>query len=160
MPTALALNGSQQPRSTLIREKSATMDPLTNICANFEQVGQAFASHYYNVFDNDRGQLGSLYKDAVSMLNFEHSAERPGQFKGTAAILQKLKSLPFQKVQHQIVTLDCQPTPGGGVLVMVCGNLLIDAEQMPQKFSQVFQLLPTGSGSFFIYNDVFRLNVG
>jgi hypothetical protein len=26
---------------------------------------------------------------------------------------------------------------------MVCGNLAVDAEQMPQKFSQVFQLLPT-----------------
>ena len=43
---------------------------------------------------------------------------------------------------------------------MVCGNLLIDQEQMPQKFSQVFQLLPTGTGSFYIFNDIFRLNVG
>ena len=33
------------------------------------------------------------------MLNFEHSAERPGQFKGTAAILQKLQSLPFQQAR-------------------------------------------------------------
>ena len=95
------------------------------------------------------------------MLNFEHSAERPGQFKGTAAILQKLQSLPFQQVKHQVVTIDCQPTPGGGVLVMVCGNLLIDQEQMPQKFSQVFQLLPTPDGaSYYIFNDIFRLNVG
>ena len=31
---------------------------------------------------------------------------------------------------------------------MVCGNLLIDAEQMPQKFSQVFQLLPSRFGIF------------
>ena len=45
-------------------------------------------------------------------------------------------------------------------MVMVCGNLHIDAEQNPQKFSQVFQLLPTSSGSFYIFNDIFRLNVG
>ena len=47
------------------------------------------------------------------MLNFEHSVGRPGQFKGTAAILQKLQSLP-QQVKHQVITIDCQPTPGGG----------------------------------------------
>jgi hypothetical protein len=92
------------------------------------------------------------------MLNFEHSVGRPGQFKGTAAILQKLQSLP-QQVKHQVITIDCQPTPGGGVLVMICGNLLVDTE-IPQKFSQVFQLLPTGSGSYYIFNDIFRVNVG
>ena len=112
------------------------------------------------VFDIDRTQLGSLYKDEVSMLNFEHNPGRPGQFKGTAQILEKLTNLPFRKVQHQVVTIDCQPTPGGGVLVVVCGNLLVDDEQMPQKFSQVFQLLPSGTGSFYIFNDIFRLNVG
>ena len=94
------------------------------------------------------------------MLNFEHSPQRPGQFKGTVAILQKLQSLQFQQVKHEVVTIDCQPSPGGGVVVMVCGNLHIDAEQNPQKFSQVFQLLPTSSGSFYIFNDIFRLNVG
>ena len=41
----------------------------------------------------------SPQQDEVSMLNFEHSAERPGQFKGTAAILQKLQSLPFQQAR-------------------------------------------------------------
>ena len=139
---------------------SLTMDPMANICTNFGEVGQAFITHYYQVFDNDRTQLGSLYKDEVSMLNFEHNPGRPGQFKGTAQILEKLTNLPFRKVQHQVVTIDCQPTPGGGVLVVVCGNLLVDDEQMPQKFSQVFQLLPSGTGSFYIFNDIFRLNVG
>jgi len=33
------------------------------------------------------------------MLNFEHSAERPGQFKGATAIVQKLQSLPFQQAK-------------------------------------------------------------
>ena len=63
------------------------------------------------------------------MLNFEHSPQRPDQFKGTVAILQKLQSLQFQQVKHEVVTIDYQPSPGGGVVVMVCGNLHIDAEQ-------------------------------
>ena len=45
-------------------------------------------------------------------------------------------------------------------MALVCGNMLIDAEQQPQKFSQCFQLLPTGTGSYYIFNDIFRLNVG
>jgi hypothetical protein len=99
------------------------------------------------------------------MLNFEHSVDRPGQFKGSAAIVEKLRTLPFQQVKHQVVTLDTQPSPNGGVVVMVCGNLLIDGEHQPQKFSQCFQLMPTEAaglapGSYFIFNDVFRLNIG
>ena len=73
------------------------MDPSANICANFDAVGQAFITHYYQVFDNDRSQLGSLYKDEVSMLNFEHNPGRPGQFKGTAQILEKLQNLPSRR---------------------------------------------------------------
>jgi hypothetical protein len=53
------------------RTDNMAMDPLTNICANFEQVGRAFAEHYYTVFDSDRSQLGALYKEEVSFMNFE-----------------------------------------------------------------------------------------
>lgn len=30
---------------------------------------------------------------------------------------------------------------------------------MPMRFSQTFQLLP-GSGSYYVFNDIFRLNYG
>lgn len=33
--------------------------------------------------------------------------------------------MPFQAVKHQLDTLDAQPTPGGGVLVLVTGKLLV-----------------------------------
>ena len=55
-----------QPRARV------TMDPLSNICANFEQVGQAFATHYYNVFDTNRGQLGQLYKVPATPTHPDH----------------------------------------------------------------------------------------
>ena len=66
--------------------------------------------------------------------------------------------LPFQKVQHRITTLDAQPaSPNGDVLVMITGDLLIDEEQNPQRFSQVFHLIPDGN-SYYVFNDIFRLN--
>lgn len=85
------------------------------------------------------------------MLTFEGE-----QFQGAANIVQKLVSLPFQKVQHQVIRLsvvvlkellwvwsqvikaDCQPNPSNnGVMVFVTGNLLVDDNQNPLKFGQV-----------------------
>ena len=33
----------------------------------------------------------------------------------------------------------------------------VDEEQRPMSYSQVFQLNPDGSGSYFVFNDIFRL---
>ena len=33
----------------------------------------------------------------------------------------------------------------------------VDEEQRHMNYSQVFQLLPDGAGSYFVFNDVFRL---
>jgi hypothetical protein len=33
----------------------------------------------------------------------------------------------------------------------------VDEERTPMSYSQTFQLLPDGQGSYFILNDVFRL---
>jgi len=36
----------------------------------------------------------------------------------------------------------------------------VDDEQRPMNYSQAFQLLPDGAGSYFIFNDVFKLVFG
>ena len=73
------------------------------------------------------------------MLTFEAS---PCQ--GTVAIVDKLKvciptlrrfaagaltvrqGLPFQRVEHQVATIDAQPSnPNGGIIVVVSGRLLV-----------------------------------
>ncbi|ORY87940.1 nuclear transport factor 2 [Protomyces lactucae-debilis] len=123
--------------------------------ADFQALGQQFCTFYYNTFDSDRSQLANLYR-AQSMLTFENA-----QVQGATSIAEKLVSLPFQKVRHNVTTLDAQPSSpsDGGVLVMVTGELLIDEETNPQRYSQVFHLMPEG-GSFYVFNDIFRLNVG
>ncbi|KAL4958275.1 putative nuclear transport factor NTF-2 [Aspergillus filifer] len=120
--------------------------------SNFTEVAQQFVNFYYQTFDSNRAGLAGLYR-AESMLTFETSATQ-----GAASIAEKLTSLPFQKVQHQIATLDAQPSnPQGGILVLVTGALLVDDEQKPMNYTQTFQLLPDGAGSYFVFNDVFRL---
>ncbi|EED19177.1 nuclear transport factor NTF-2, putative [Talaromyces stipitatus ATCC 10500] len=120
--------------------------------ADFSSIAQQFVQFYYKTFDEGRANLAALYRDN-SMLTFENDAKL-----GTAAIIEKLTELPFQKVQHQVATLDAQPSSeSGGILVLVTGALLVDEEQKPMNYTQAFQLLPDGAGSYFVYNDVFRL---
>ncbi|KJK64945.1 NTF2 like protein [Aspergillus parasiticus SU-1] len=70
-----------------------------------------FVEFYYNTFDQNREQLAALYRDQ-SMLTFETSSVQ-----GVANINEKLTSLPFQKVAHQVSTLDAQPSnEAGGIL--------------------------------------------
>ncbi|OJJ00409.1 hypothetical protein ASPVEDRAFT_39873 [Aspergillus versicolor CBS 583.65] len=87
------------------------------------------------------------------MLTFETASVQ-----GVSAIIEKLSNLPFQKVQHQVATLDSQPSSEqGGILVLVTGALLVDDEKKPMNYTQTFQLQPDGAGSYFVFNDIFRL---
>eukprot|EP01115_Flamella_aegyptia_P003797 TRINITY_DN170_c0_g1_i1.p1 TRINITY_DN170_c0_g1~~TRINITY_DN170_c0_g1_i1.p1 ORF type:complete len:126 (-),score=44.53 TRINITY_DN170_c0_g1_i1:54-431(-) len=125
------------------------------MAGNFEEVGKAFVTHYYTLFDsNQREQLGALYQNE-SMLTFEQS-----KFQGRDNILTKLKNLAFQTVKHQITALDAQPSPGNGILVFASGNLVVDDSQNILKFSQVFNLMPTATGGYYVLNDIFQLNYG
>ncbi|KAJ9191566.1 hypothetical protein DTO166G4_934 [Paecilomyces variotii] len=119
---------------------------------DFVSIAQQFVQFYYKTFDENRAGLAALYRDQ-SMLTFETSSVQ-----GTAGIVEKLTSLPFEKVVHQVTTLDAQPSSEtGGILVMVTGALLVDQEQKPMSYTQSFQLLPDGAGSYFVFNDIFRL---
>jgi hypothetical protein len=116
-------------------------------------VAKAFTDHYYSTFDTNRPGLASLYQDQ-SMLTFEGQ-----QFQGTQSIMEKLTGLPFQSVQHRVVSLDAQPSVGGGLVVFVTGQLITDGESKPLNFSQVFALMNVG-GNYVVTNDMFRLNYG
>ncbi|KAL9024303.1 MAG: hypothetical protein Q9196_006615 [Gyalolechia fulgens] len=122
---------------------------------DFVQVAQQFTQFYYTTFDQNRSNLAALYRDQ-SMLTFESH-----WVQGTSGIVEKLVSLPFQKIKHQVATLDAQPSSEqGGIIVMVTGALLVDEEERTMNYTQVFQLLPDGAGSYFVFNDMFKLIYG
>lgn len=88
---------------------------------------QAFTDHYYPTFDQNRGALSSLYSDQ-SVLCFEGVKSQ-----GVQAIIAKLTSLPFQRCQHKITSLDSHAVPSGGVLVFVTGQLLVRMTVCPAR---------------------------
>ncbi|KAG5968093.1 Nuclear transport factor 2 [Claviceps cyperi] len=125
------------------------------MAGSFEAIAKQFIDFYYNTFDTDRKGLASLYREN-SMLTFESTSSL-----GTANITAKLTGLPFEKVKHQVSTLDAQPSnDNGGIIILVTGQLLVDEEQRPMNFSQAFQLSRDGAGQYFVYNDVFKLVFG
>ncbi|KAK7426710.1 Nuclear transport factor 2 [Neonectria magnoliae] len=122
---------------------------------DFQAVATQFIELYYNQFDSDRKALAGLYREN-SMLTFESSSVL-----GANAITEKLTSLPFEKVKHQVSTLDAQPSnEQGGIIILITGQLLVDEEQRPMNFSQSFQLTRDASGQYFVFNDIFKLIFG
>ncbi|PKI37948.1 nuclear transport factor 2B [Punica granatum] len=119
-----------------------------------EVVSKAFVEHYYSLFDNDRSSLSSLYHP-TSMLTFEGQ-----KIVGVDEISAKLRDLPFDKCQHHISTVDSQPSSSAGIVVFVSGSLQLPEEEHHLRFSQMFHLVPSPAGSFFVQNDIFRLNYG
>ncbi|KAK8958352.1 Nuclear transport factor 2 [Platanthera guangdongensis] len=120
---------------------------------DLDAVVRAFVEHYYRTFDTNWAALGGLYQEN-SMLSFEGAKTQ-----GAAAISEKLTGLPFQQCQHNISTIDCQPSgPAGGMLVFVSGSVQLSGEQHAVKFSQMFHLIPTAQGNFYVLNDIFRMN--
>lgn len=45
--------------------------------------------------------------------------------KGAQEIAEKLRSLTFQTIQHNISTMDIQPTTDSGILIVVTGALKV-----------------------------------
>ncbi|XP_051580166.1 nuclear transport factor 2 isoform X1 [Myxocyprinus asiaticus] len=142
----------------------------------WEQIGSSFVQHYYQLFDTDRTQLGSIYSDDrwpvtyrfcrafyrgvfsgqkccsidASCLTWEGQ-----QFQGKAAIVEKLSSLPFTKIAHSITAQDHQPTPDSCILSMVVGQLKADDDPI-MGFHQSF-ILKNINEAWVCTNDMFRL---
>lgn len=80
------------------------------------------------------------------------------QHQGPADIIAKYKSAG--QVKHTIKTMDVQPsTDGSAILIFVTGSIQIDGGN-PLHFCEMFQLVSNAPGSYYVHNDVFRLNYG
>ena len=123
--------------------------------AAYEELGKAFVQRYHTQLSTNRETLQQLFAEQ-SMMTFEDAA-----YSGKQNITQKLMSLTFTSIQHQITCCDCQPVIMQGspnqkaVLVMVMGKLKTD-DDPAHSFAQTFLLKKSG-GSFFIANEVFRM---
>ena len=95
------------------------------------------------------------------------------QIQGSAKIMEKIQSLTFQKIAHQITAVDCQPTFDGGILINVLGQLKVTSsilimieglrsifvqtdDDPPHGFTHTFAL-KTEQGAWFVQHEIFRM---
>uniref|UniRef100_A0A7S1ZBV8 Nuclear transport factor 2 n=1 Tax=Trieres chinensis TaxID=1514140 RepID=A0A7S1ZBV8_TRICV len=117
-----------------------------------EEVAKAFVQHFYTTFDASADGLASLY-NAQSMLTFEGQ-----QHQGSEAIVAKLRGCG--PVKHVAKSMDVQPSSSqNAILIFVTGTIQIGGDN-PLHFCEMFQLVSTGPGAYYVHNDVFRLNYG
>ncbi|EED21087.1 nuclear transport factor, putative [Talaromyces stipitatus ATCC 10500] len=109
-----------------------------------------FIEFYYGTYDSDRKSLASLYRDE-SLLTFESAS-----ILGTNSIIEKLESLPFKKVKHEVSTFDAQPLANYCIMILVIGQFFADDEERPMNYTQAFQLMRDKNGQYFISNDIFK----
>lgn len=87
------------------------------------------------------------------MMTFEGN-----QVQGSDAIMAKLRSVG--SVKHQVKSMDVQPSSSpSAIIIFVTGSIQIGGDN-PLHFCEMFQLVSTGPGQYYVHNDVFRLNYG
>lgn len=87
------------------------------------------------------------------MLTFEGN-----QVAGKDSILQKLRAVG--QVKHDVKSMDVQPSNHpNAIVIFVTGSIKIGGDN-PLHFCEMFQLVSTGPGAYYVHNDVFRLNYG
>jgi len=81
------------------------------------------------------------------------------QCQGSANILNKLKSTG--QVAHTMKGMDVQPSNNpNALLIFVTGAVKIGGNEGAIHFCQMFQLVATAPGNYYVHNDIFRLNYG
>jgi hypothetical protein len=88
-----------------------------------KEIANAFIQTYYQSFDNGpRENLSALYvpDNETSQMSFEGNL-----IKGQQAIVDKLKSLSFQKVNRCLTAVDSQITVEQGIMINVIGQLQV-----------------------------------
>jgi hypothetical protein len=119
-----------------------------------EEVAHAFVQHYYSTLNSNVTALHGLYQ-SNSVLTFEGQ-----RFEGPDQIVGKLESLG--PVEHNIplLTVDVQlGADSNALLIFVVGHIKIGGDN-PLHFTQIFQLIATGPGAYYVNNEIFRLVYG
>lgn len=117
-----------------------------------EQIAKEFLQFYYEKYKlgGQRGDaLVALYADD-SQMTFEGDLRT-----GRVAIKEKLNSLTFKSIEHQITTMDFQPLDDSTLLIMVVGMLKTDNDP-PHAFSQNFVLKAHAAG-YYVKGEMFRM---
>ena len=113
---------------------------------------------YYQTLDEGGEALAGLaaFYRREALLTFEGTPTG-----GREEIVARLTATTPAGVEHQVITMDEQPTPGGGHLVVVIGSASIGPASIAVgrsvPFSDTFHLAPAEDGGLVIANQILRV---
>lgn len=119
-----------------------------------QEIANIFLEQYFGAMQLNR-------EGRQSLINFYSNASQMtytgSHFKGLKDIAEKIESFGFESIQYQNMTSDVQEGPiPGSMLVFVSGHLMMDGSEQ-FRFSQIFNIVPNGSGGYYIHNDIFSI---
>ena len=127
---------------------------------NFSQIGEQFVDAYFSTWNpkfNEGGQIVEVTRQHLHELYTPESllTMQQNEIVGADDIMRYLTRDDLQGVLKQKEFVNCQPTVGGAILVLVQGAMkMTPAEQQTIPFSEIFIILPTPNGKVLIMNQV------
>ncbi|KAH8064496.1 hypothetical protein JL722_1372 [Aureococcus anophagefferens] len=123
-----------------------------------DEVAKAFIPHYYNLFDTNREGLVSLFRE-TSSLTFEGDGPKTG----VAQIMEKLRGCRRRATaRRESSSWRVAPRPLSGSSRRASSAAAPAPAQIeqgkPLKYSEVFQLVASAPGQYYLNNVMFRFN--
>ena len=119
---------------------------------DFDGIGKGFVQQYYQIFASNRAACAGIYRPNSLMTWSGKSMQ------GGAAIMEKFGTLTFQPgTAFNPREIECHPTPGNGVLVVVNGELAQPDEAHQLSFNDVFHLCTDQAGQWYVANQLFKV---
>lgn len=117
-------------------------------------IGNTFVEQYYKILHGSPEVFYRLYQEG-STLSHPDSNGKMTTVTTTQGINDFILSLDSKNHFTEILTTDSQLSYQGSVLIQVTGYM-IGRDEVRQRFSQSFFLVPQDCGVYFVLNDVFR----
>lgn len=117
----------------------------------FDQVGKGFVGQYYPLYGANRASVAGVYREN-SLMTYQGR-----QLQGVTNIMTFFaENVTFNAANFQAEDVDCHPTQGNGVLVVVNGLVAVEGETRPIRFNDTFILATDAAGAWYVSNQIFR----
>lgn len=140
--------------STNPPQQPAAISPLA--------VATAFIKQYYLILSTNNSFIHKFYK-ADSRISFSPNSNTPAisqPFSSLENVEEKFAWAANSRVDFANGSIDAQESVGGGIIVVVTGEMFLDGKTEKKLFVQTFFLKDDGKRAprrnYFVFNDVFR----
>lgn len=131
--------------------QNLTQTTLPDMRVNYKVIAEDLCKNYYNLYDNNFGQLSSLYtlETIFSFLDEE--------LVGFTNFSERIRQYNIYKFTHHTVNVNSQPVGSYALLLTVTGKVSVNNSIYQQNYVETLLLQMDEYGRMFITNNTFKL---